>query len=104
MAHPDDDAVFHALADATRRALLDELAERADQSLFELCTRLTMKHGIGSTRQAISQHLAVLEAAGLVESRREGRCKLHRFNPRPLLAIVQRWPIPTEEPSPCGSS
>ncbi|MDQ3054732.1 MAG: helix-turn-helix domain-containing protein, partial [Actinomycetota bacterium] len=53
--------VFKALADPTRRAILDELQERDGQTLFELCVRLTTKHGLGSSRQAISQHLTVLE-------------------------------------------
>lgn len=85
--------VFKALADETRRTILDELAERDGQSLFELCSRLTMRHGITSSRQAISQHLAVLEEAGLVESRREGRTKVHTLRTAPLRAIVERWPI-----------
>src|SRR5262245_50179888 len=55
------DEVFHAISDPTRRAILDELADRDGQSLFEICSRLTMKHGISSSRQAISQHLEVLE-------------------------------------------
>ena len=66
--------VFRALADGTRRTILDELAERDGQTLFELCARLSSRHGLGSTRQAISQHLDVLEDAGLIEVRREGRC------------------------------
>ena len=69
--------VFKALADPTRRHILDELADRDGQTLFELCTRLIMKHQIGSTRQAISQHLDALEAAGLVRTERDGRYKLH---------------------------
>jgi DNA-binding transcriptional ArsR family regulator len=85
------DDVFRAIADPTRRAILDELVERDGQSLFEICTRLTMKHRINSSRQAISQHLEVLEAAGLVESRREGRFKFHWFNRKPLEAIARRW-------------
>lgn len=83
--------VFKALADQTRRKILDELAEEDPQSLFEICTRLTMKHGIGSTRQAISQHLAVLEDAGLVRTERQGRYKLHYLDPTPLDSISQRW-------------
>ncbi len=83
--------VYRAIADPTRRAILDELVKREGQSLLELCTRLTMKHGIGSTRQAISQHLEVLEAAGLVRTRREGRSKLHWFVGTPLRAITKRW-------------
>jgi DNA-binding transcriptional ArsR family regulator len=85
--------VFKALADETRRTILDELAERDGQSLFELCARLTMRHGITSSRQAISQHLAVLEDAGLVESRREGRTKVHTLRTAPLRGIVERWPL-----------
>ncbi len=85
--------VFKALADPTRRAILDELTERDGQTLFELCTRLTMKHEVTSSRQAISQHLDVLEGAGLVTTRRDGRYKFHFLDTRPLRAIVQRWPI-----------
>jgi DNA-binding transcriptional ArsR family regulator len=85
--------VYGALADATRRAILDELSERDGQTLFELCARLTMKHGLGSTRQAISQHLDVLESAGLVSTRREGRFKFHFIDTGPLKQIVDRWPI-----------
>ena len=84
--------VFRALDDETRRLILDELAARDGQSLFEICTALTMHHAVGSTRQAISQHLAVLEAAGLVATERRGRTKLHYFNPEPLEDITQRWP------------
>jgi len=72
---------------------MDELQQRDDQSLFELTTRLLVNHGITSTRQAVSQHLAVLEKAGLVHSRKQGRTKLHRFDPSPLRVIHQRWPI-----------
>ncbi len=62
------------------------------QTLFELCARLTTKHGVGSTRQAISQHLDVLEEAGLVRTRRDGRYKFHFIDTSPLRAIVDRWP------------
>lgn len=91
-SHCRMDDLYRAIADPTRRAILDELVERDGQSLYELCGRLTMKHGIGSTRQAISQHLEVLESAGLVEVRREGRYKFHWFNGQPLRAIEKRWP------------
>jgi DNA-binding transcriptional ArsR family regulator len=84
--------VFKALADATRRTILDELTERDGQTLFELCGRLLMKHGIDSTRQAISQHLEVLEAAGLVRVKREGRYKFHYLDSGPLKQIAERWP------------
>ncbi|MCW3818563.1 metalloregulator ArsR/SmtB family transcription factor [Micromonospora sp. DR5-3] len=83
--------VFRAIADPTRRKILDELTERDDQTLFEICSRLTMRHQITSSRQAISQHLELLEAAGLVVSRREGRYKFHSINPAPLEQIVERW-------------
>lgn len=83
--------VFKALADPTRRLILDELAERDGQTLFELCSRLTMKHRVASSRQAVSQHLDVLEAAGLVRTRREGRYKFHHLDTTPLEPIVDRW-------------
>ena len=83
--------VFEALAAPARRAILDELHDRNGQTLFELCTRLTMKHGLNLTRQAISQHLDVLEAAGLVTTKRQGRYKFHYLDTTPLQAIVQRW-------------
>ena len=91
--------VFAALADGTRRAILDELTERDGQTLFELCARLTMKHGLTSSRQAISQHLAVLEAAGLVRTRREGRYKFHFIDTSPLKRVIERWPITEGEDS-----
>jgi DNA-binding transcriptional ArsR family regulator len=85
--------VFKALADPTRRTILDELTDRDGQTLFELCARLLLKHGIDSTRQAISQHLEVLEAAGLVRVKREGRYKFHYLDSEPLRQITERWPI-----------
>ena len=84
--------LYRAIADPTRRAIIDELTERDGQTLFELCTRLLMKHGIDSTRQAISQHLEVLEAAGLVRVRRDGRYKFHYLDRTPLKEITDRWP------------
>ncbi|MEV6425344.1 metalloregulator ArsR/SmtB family transcription factor [Streptomyces sp. NPDC051662] len=85
------DDVFKALADSTRRRILDELAERDGQSLFEICARLTTKHGLGLSRQAISQHLAVLESVDLVRTRRQGRYKFHDLNTEPLERIAVRW-------------
>ncbi len=81
----DDDAVFRALADASRRALLDRLFERNGQTLGELCQRLEM------SRQAVAQHLGLLEAANLVASKRQGREKLHFINPVPIGEIAERW-------------
>jgi DNA-binding transcriptional ArsR family regulator len=83
--------VFEALGAPARRAILDELHKRNGQTLFELCTRLTMKHGLGLTRQAISQHLDVLESAGLVRTKRQGRYKFHYIDTGPLKTIVERW-------------
>jgi len=84
--------LYKALADPTRRAILDELYERDRQTLFELCGRLAMKHGLNSSRQAISQHLDVLASAGLVRAEREGRYKFHTIDTSPRRAIAERWP------------
>jgi DNA-binding transcriptional ArsR family regulator len=92
--------VFKALADPTRRAILDELQDRNGQTLFEICVRLTSKHGLGLTRQAVSQHLDVLEEAGLVTTRREGRFKFHELDTTPLRAIGERWPTTDERRTP----
>jgi uncharacterized protein YndB with AHSA1/START domain/DNA-binding transcriptional ArsR family regulator len=81
----DDDAVFKALADPTRRLLLDRLRERNGQTLGELCGPLEM------ARQSAAQHLAVLEAANLISTTRRGREKLHYLNPVPLWSIQERW-------------
>ena len=86
-----DGDVFKALADPTRRMILDELRERNGQTLFELCSRLATRHQVASTRQAISQHLELLEAAGLVETRRDGRYKFHYLDTAPLEGILRRW-------------
>ena len=85
--------VFKALADPTRRVLLDELQERNGQTLFELCNRLISRHGLSSSRQAVSQHLDVLEAAGLVRTRRVGRYKFHDLDTSPLKTITDRWRV-----------
>jgi DNA-binding transcriptional ArsR family regulator len=91
------DDVFRALAEPTRRTILDELAARNDQTLFELCGRLIMNHGLSSTRQAVSQHLDVLEAAGLIRTRREGRYKFHSIEREPLRQLADRWLAPGQE-------
>jgi DNA-binding transcriptional ArsR family regulator len=84
--------LYKALADPTRRTILDELTDRDGQTLFEICTRLAMKHGIGASRQGISQHLEVLEGAGLVRTSRSGRYKFHYIDTSPLRDIGDRWP------------
>ena len=89
--------VFKGLADPTRRAILDELHDKSGQTLFELCVRLMSKHGLASSRQAISQHLDILEEAGLVTTRREGRYKFHDLDTTPLRAITDRWGAPEDK-------
>jgi DNA-binding transcriptional ArsR family regulator len=83
--------VFKALADPTRRAIVLELSERNDQTLFEICARLANKHRLASSRQAVSQHIEVLVDAGLVATRREGRFKFHHLDSRPLDLIAEQW-------------
>jgi DNA-binding transcriptional ArsR family regulator len=81
----DDDAVFKALADASRRLLLDRLHRKNGQTLGELCDGLSM------TRQAVAKHLAVLRKANLVSWKRQGRERLHFINPVPINEIAERW-------------
>jgi len=96
--------VYRALADETRRQILDELVLRDGLTLFDICSRLAMKHHSTTTRQGISQHLAVLEEAGLVHSRREGRTKVHHLDTAPLAEITRRWPAADPGPSTTQSS
>src|SRR3954463_11682192 len=79
------DEVFKALADASRRSLLDRLHTKNGQTLNDLCDGLAM------TRQAVTKHLAILEAANLVSTLRHGREKLHYLNPAPIHQIGERW-------------
>ena len=79
------DAVFKALADGSRRKLLDQLHRSNGQTLTELCQHLDM------TRQAVTKHLGLLEAANLLATVRRGREKLHYLNPVPLHEIYERW-------------
>jgi DNA-binding transcriptional ArsR family regulator len=85
------DDVFQALAAPARRLIVDELHERDGQTLFEICSRLTMRHDLSLSRQAVSQHLEVLEKAGLVRTRREGRYKFHDLDLGPLRRAVAGW-------------
>src|SRR5277367_6103593 len=80
-----EDAVFRALADASRRRLLDRLHRRNGQTLGELC------QGLDMTRQAVAKHLSILQRANLVSIRRQGREKLHFINPVPINEIAERW-------------
>lgn len=83
--------LFAALADPTRRLILDELTERDGQPLFEVCSRLMTKHRLAITRQGVSHHLRVLEEAGLIATRRAGRTKLHYRQTAALERLAQRW-------------
>ena len=84
------DDVFRALADASRRELLDRLYAHNGQTLNGLCARLT-ESGTSMTRQAVSKHLVLLEGANLVATVRRGREKLHYLNPVPIHEIAERW-------------
>src|ERR1043166_5466796 len=84
-APQDIDAVFKALADPSRRRMLDSLNARSGQNLTELCAGLDM------ARQSVSKHLAILEAANLVTTVRRGREKLHYLNAAPINEIAERW-------------
>ena len=81
----DDDKVFKALADPTRRVLLDRLCEKNGQTLSQLCETMDMK------RQSVTQHLDLLEQANLISMVRRGREKLHFINPVPLYDVYERW-------------
>jgi DNA-binding transcriptional ArsR family regulator len=86
------DKVFKALADPSRRQLLDRLFERNGQSLTALC------QGLDMARQSVTQHLGLLEAANLISVQRQGRAKLHCFNPAPIHEIHERWIRKFEQP------
>lgn len=81
----DEDKVFKALADASRRQLLDRLRKKGGLTLGELCEKHDM------SRQAVTKHLALLEAANLVVTQKQGREKLHYLNPMPISEIYTRW-------------
>jgi uncharacterized protein YndB with AHSA1/START domain/DNA-binding transcriptional ArsR family regulator len=89
---PSDDQIFKALADPTRRHLLDRLRENNGQTLGELCDR------IGMTRQSVTQHLDLLEDANLISTVRRGRGKFHYLNPVPIYQIQERWIVKFERP------
>ena len=85
------DAIFKALADSTRRLMLDELSERNELTLYELTARLIMKYQLSITRQAITKHLNILEEAGLVTSERKGKYRVLLFNKEPLEDLLKGW-------------
>lgn len=87
----DDNAVFRALADATRRLMVDEFCERPEQTLFELTARLIMRHQVAITRQAIAKHIGILESAGLVRSEKRGKFRVLVFDRERLRQALARW-------------
>ncbi|MFC3799241.1 ArsR/SmtB family transcription factor [Cohnella sp. GCM10012308] len=87
----DRDKIFKALGDSTRRLMLDELADRKEQTLYELTARLIVKHNLAISRQAIAKHLAALEEAGLVQSQKEGKYRVIVFNNEPLKHLLEGW-------------
>ncbi len=87
----DEDIVFKALADPTRRLILDEFAERAEQTLYELCARLITNHRVAMSRQAIAKHISILEEAGLLRSEHRGKYRILVFDKKPIAHIVERW-------------
>lgn len=85
------DAIFHALSDATRRLILDELAQRDEQTRYEIAARLVMKHGVSMTLQGIGKHVAVLRKAGLVRVERLGKFKVLSLDKRPVREVSEGW-------------
>ncbi|SDE22909.1 DNA-binding transcriptional regulator, ArsR family [Kordiimonas lacus] len=87
-------AVFKALSDDTRLLVLEELRKRDNQSLFEICVRVIEQHDLSLSRQALSRHLNVLEAAGLITTEWSGRTKVHTLNRTPIGDHIQPWMKP----------
>ena len=87
----NEDLVFKALADPTRRLMLDELSERREQTLYELTARLIMRHEVAISRQAMAKHIAVLENAGIVSSEKRGKYRMLVFNDEPIRGVMNRW-------------
>jgi DNA-binding transcriptional ArsR family regulator len=91
--------LFRALADPTRLRIIDELMVRDRQSLFEIYTRVVLRHGIGQTRQAFSRHLSVLEDVGILRTEWQGTTKLHSINIEPLTRLRGAWLSKFGEPT-----
>lgn len=85
------DDVFRALSNSTRRLILEELADTDEQTLYELCVRLTMNHDVDMTRQGVSKHLDVLEEASLVTTTRRGKYKLMAFTGTERVEAAVDW-------------
>ena len=91
MSDEDLDRVFKALGDPTRRRIMDSLRERQGQSLFEICAHAFAEDGAALSRQAVTQHLDMLQKAGLVRVEWSGRTRIHTLDPGPLRQAVDLW-------------
>jgi len=87
----DMNRIYRAIADTTRRRIIDELALRNRQSLFEIYSRVMSGHGIDHSRQAFSRHLSVLEEVGIIEVEWQGTTKLHSLNTASLARLMDGW-------------
>ena len=87
----ENNNLFKALANPIRRLMMDELSDRNEQTFYELCTRLIMKHNINISRQAFARHLELLEQAGLVTSKKKGKYRVIYFNQEPIENLSGRW-------------
>ena len=85
------DLVFRALADQTRKLVLDELSERKERTLYELTARLIMRNKVAISRQVLARHIDVLKNAGLVSSEKCAKYRMLVFNDEPLRAVMYRW-------------
>ena len=87
----NDNAVFRALADPTRRLIIDDLNQKNGQTLFEICGRLSQNHNVHMARQSVTKHLGILEAAGILTVEWQGRTKVHFLNIEPIQHIGHTW-------------
>jgi DNA-binding transcriptional ArsR family regulator len=87
----NDNVIFRALADPTRRIIIDDLNQKDGQSLYEICTRLSQIHNAHMARQSITKHLGVLEAAGILRVEWKGRTKVHFLDVEPIQRIGHTW-------------
>lgn len=87
----DVDLVLRALADPTRRLILDLLLDRNGQSLFDICGQLSENHNVSLSRQAITKHLNILETVGIVVVQWQGRTKFHFLDPAPIRQVSECW-------------
>ena len=87
----NDNAIFRALADPTRRLIIDDLNEKNGQTLFEICGSLSQNHNVQMARQSVTKHLGILESAGILRVEWQGRTKVHYLNLEPIQRIGRSW-------------